>query len=268
MINEEKRFIPEQQPKPIVEEESQNEYNKTDTENPEKQERKKMAKINDLQKEKNQLTGKIERARNNLGLPPTDEEPPSVRALNAKIQKIENEDITIDQSQTEVDEDAEKAEKNEFLPFIDSVKSIKNIFNDRRDRRLNPLIDEQKFDMLKTVSFNIENMFNQKISRKDWFNNLAVEIDRIRSVIDSKGIKSSLREDPDSLRNFGFKLNILEKVCNSIIIKQNQEQKLREKNQTIETALKNLSQSCKDKLQFIARLKRHIDDYGGGGRRI
>lgn len=259
MINEKERFIPEQQPKPIIEEESQNEYNETDTENPEEQERKKMAKINDLQQEKNQLTGKIERARNNLGLPPTDEESPGVKALNDQIEKIENENTIIEQPKTEY---VEKAEKQKFFDFVDSVKKIKNIFQQRIRDRLRPLIDEQKLSALLSASFNIENMFEQKISPNDWSDKLVVEINKIKSAIDSiEGIrtKSSFGEDAASLSNLRSKLKTLEVDSRKIIIgKQNQES---EDSNGIKKALNALSQSCGDKWQFIARLGQAFENY-------
>lgn len=218
-------------------------------------EKEKEEEIAVLEEEKEKTREEIEKTRENLGLPPSEEEPPSIKSINEQIEKAGSDNADTKKERIEF-----QLEKQHYSRILDSAKNLISVFNKRNSDRLSPLLDDSNLARIKSAVTNIEELAGQKIFDADNFN---IELNRLFTSINSIGDApkgQAVREDVQSLSALIFRLKDLrENSGNLIRLMSDFNPEETEKSRNV---LHGLCASCEKKWLYIARLRDIV-----GGRR-
>ncbi len=211
--------------------------------------------------------GEINEIRGGLGLPPTDEVPPSIKndrdsiaKLNKEKSDLEHKNKMSEVSQESQNEDTKKFEGNLRIAMDDISSKSKTMLDALYERQQDRLTQLQSNDHFQMMASSIKNLksFEGKIDI-DSVTKLIEDINKLARLFDDFKVQqtSMIRENPQNLEKlaFGaksFSISAQENGRKLPIEMQNKE--MEEKSKELRNSLHNLSEQSEKLWMFAVKL--------------
>lgn len=158
----------------------------------------------------------IKETREKLGIPHTEENPPSVVEDQKRLEKLQTEKGNLEKQEAgkqEGEKGKETAEKfvemKHFEPMLESLKKLYLAFNEREGAKLNPLIDRDSIQLIRGVGTQFESLFSRKNVKQEEVAQIVGKTIQIIERIGNAPRQQMVRDNPESLSNVMFSLKRL-----------------------------------------------------------